>query len=77
MATVQLRLDELMCERNPGYSYRKWAKELGLSVNFLFCARHRSLKRLDLAKLQRLCEYFEVTPNDLLWSENGQEAGGS
>jgi len=43
--------------------------ETGLSRDFLSRLQQGKVKHLDLDKLQVLCDFFGVTPNDLLWSQ--------
>ena len=48
------------------------AERTGLSNNFLYRFHNSEIQRLDLDKLNSLCEFFECTPDTLLWTE---EAG--
>jgi len=88
--TIQLQrhMQEHENDHNVRYTIREWAKVLttwaednhpevaepGLSVNFLHRMKHNEVDYLSLEKLGLLCEFFDCTPNDLLWQSNGDES---
>lgn len=49
------------------YSVRAVIRESGASRPTVEGLYRETLKRLPLADLDKLCRWFECTPNDLLW----------
>ena len=67
------RLAVLMAERDPHLSQRKLASDLGVSpttINQLF---GNKFKRIDVATVERLCNYFKCDVGDLLVMKSGEE----
>lgn len=51
---------------------RKLADKTGINKDFLSRLDRGEVRLLNLEKLAILCEFFGVTPNDLLWEPEGQ-----
>lgn len=58
-------------QHNRRLTLRELAEKTGLSPNFLHRFQHGDVQKLDLDKLQSLCDFFRVTPDSLLWVEDG------
>jgi len=54
-------------KHNQRLSIRELAKHTGLSLDFLYRFQNGAIELLHLPKLLVLCNFFQVTPNDLLW----------
>jgi len=70
MATVTLLLRELLSERENRENRRirlaEIARATGLSTNALQSMINNETDRVSLSALGRLCDYFRVTPAELL-----------
>ncbi len=77
---IKSRLTAVMglwqAKNNESISLRELAERTGLSRDFLSRFQRNEVRRLDLGKLQNLCTFFGVTPNDLLWEESDSESRG-
>lgn len=70
MATVTLLLRELLSERENRETRRirlaEIAQATGISTNTLQAMINNETDRVSLSSLGRLCDYFHVTPAELL-----------
>ena len=68
--TVQFRLKELMAERErltgDRVTYRLIRDAQGISTNTLHKIATNQQKMVGLSVIDRLCEFFDVQPGDLL-----------
>jgi DNA-binding Xre family transcriptional regulator len=69
MATIKLRLRELLTERENQLDRRirlaEVAQATGISVNTLTAMINNQSDRVSLQALATLCDYFHCTPGDL------------
>lgn len=61
---VKFRLDEIMTERR--LKYREVAEGAGVALSVVYNIKQNRSTRVDLDVLDRLSNYLEVEPGDLL-----------
>jgi putative transcriptional regulator len=70
MSTIQLRLRELLAQREERESRRirlaEIASATGISDEKLTLLINNETDQVSLADLSKLCDYFHCTPNELL-----------
>ncbi len=70
---LEAALGKWQARHNRRLSIEELEEKTGLSIFFLYRFKAGKIKRLDLDKLQILCDFFQVTPNDLIWEDNGDD----
>ena len=77
---VQSNLKSLIltwqAEHNDRLPYAQLAEDTGLSTNFVYRLYHDNWQHMDREKLQALCDFFDCTPNDLLWGNERDDGVG-
>jgi len=68
-------IGQWQAQHNRRLPLRELAELTGLSKDFLYRFQNDQVQLLDLEKLQVLCNFFQVTPDALLWTEDGDNGG--
>lgn len=73
MMTFDLKQQILNYERHTGgrLTYEGLAGQVGCSKTTIYHMANNKRRRIDLDLLERLCLFFDVTPNDLIISGGG------
>jgi DNA-binding Xre family transcriptional regulator len=81
---IRSRLEQLMldyqAQKGHKVTLQQFSEEIGVSINFLQRIRTDQWQSIDRDKLWKLCRFFEVSPDQILWSpsedwERDLEAG--
>lgn len=72
---MRYRLKELAARK--GVTLRKVAEETGISVRVLYYMTSKHNYHTTTRVIEKLCEFFGVTPNELLVVEGAETDGDS
>lgn len=64
------RMGDWQAANNKTLSIPELADVTGISKDFLYRFHNDEVRRLDLDKLEQLCQFFHCTPDALLWVPN-------
>lgn len=70
LSVVKIKIGELL--KTKKITRYRAAKDTGIAYNTLLKLEKNQMKTIDFSVLDKLCEYFECSPNDLLWENKAK-----
>jgi DNA-binding Xre family transcriptional regulator len=64
LSVIKIKIRELLEKK--GVTRYRAAKDSGVPYNTLLKLENNKMKTIDFSNLEKLCDYFDCSPNDLL-----------
>lgn len=66
-SVIKIKLKELLDKK--GVTRYRVAKDTGIAYNTLLKLENNKMKTIDFEVLGKLCNYFNCSPDELLWEK--------